>query len=145
MKNTFQSTQNTFVSKKNLAWFPEKCFSFILGRKHFPKVVKNFKILYYLLIMSNLVFKLLIATYFVWILFFSISSLKIWFNLIFILTLVLIFMIVIYFSLIIFLIEFFIYQIWSSFFWLLLILFKIIYEIIIIIILISSSFIFFIS
>ena len=76
--------------------------------------------------------------------FFSISSLKIWFNLIFILTLVLIFMIIIYFSLIIFLIEFFIYQIWSSFFWLLLILFKIIYEIIIII-LISSSFIFFIS
>jgi hypothetical protein len=71
--------------------------------------------------------------------FFSISSLRIWFNLIFILTLVLIFMIVICFSLIIFLI----YQIWSLFFWLLLILFEIIYEIVIIIILISSSFNFF--
>jgi hypothetical protein len=77
--------------------------------------------------------------------FFSNSSLKIWFNLIFILTLALIFMIVIYFSLIIFLNwNFFIYQIWSSFFWLLLILFKIIYEIVIIIILILSSFNFFI-
>jgi hypothetical protein len=54
-------------------------------------------------------------------------------------------MIVIYFSLIIFLNwNFFIYQIWSSFFWLLLILFKIIYEIVIIIILILSSFNFFI-
>jgi hypothetical protein len=39
--------------------------------------------------------------------FFSISPLRIWFNLIFILTLVLIFMIVIYFSLIIFVIEIF--------------------------------------
>jgi len=56
--------------------------------------------------------------------------------------LVLIFIIVICFSLIIFLLKFFMYQIWSSFFWLLLILFEIIYEILIIIILISSSFIF---
>jgi len=76
-------------------------------------------------------------------LFFSISSLKIWFNLIFILTLVLIFITIIYFSLVIFLIEIFYHQIWFSFYWLLLILFKIIYEIIIIIILISSSFKFF--
>jgi len=58
--------------------------------------------------------------------------------------LVLIFIIVICFSLINFLLKYFIYQIWSSFFWLLLILFEIIYEmLIIIIILISSSFIFF--
>jgi len=42
-----------------------------------------------------------------------------------------------------FLLKFFIYQIWCSFFWLLLILFEIIYEILIIIILISSAFIFF--
>jgi len=62
-------------------------------------------------------------------------------NLIFILTLVFIFIIVIWFSLIIFSLNFFIYQIWSSFFLLLLILFEIIYEmLIIIIILISSSF-----
>jgi len=76
-------------------------------------------------------------------LFFLISSLKIWFNLIFILTSVLIFMTIIYFSLVIFLIEIFYHQIWSSFHWLLPILFKIIYEIVIIIILISSSFNFF--
>jgi len=24
-----------------LAWFPGKCFHFILGKKHFPEVVKN--------------------------------------------------------------------------------------------------------
>jgi hypothetical protein len=48
--------------------------------------------------------------------FFSISLLRIWFILIFILTLVFIFMIVICFSLIVFLIEIFIYQIWSSIF-----------------------------
>jgi hypothetical protein len=34
-----------------------------LGGKHFPEVVKNLKISYYLLIISNLVLKLLIATY----------------------------------------------------------------------------------
>jgi len=43
-----------------------------------------------------------------------------------------------------FLLKFFMYQIWSSFFWLLLILLEIIYEMLIIIILISSSFNFFI-
>jgi len=40
MENIFWSTENTFQSKKNLAWFPGKCFPFILGGKHFPKVVK---------------------------------------------------------------------------------------------------------
>ena len=63
MENTFRSTKNTFQSKKNLAWFPEKCFFFILDGKHFPKVVKNLKISYYLLIISNLVLKLLIYIY----------------------------------------------------------------------------------
>jgi len=57
--------------------------------------------------------------------------------------LILIFIIVICFSFINFLLNFFIYQIWSSFFWLLLILFEIIYEMLIIIILISSFFIFY--
>jgi hypothetical protein len=76
--------------------------------------------------------------------FFSNLSLKFWFNFIFILTLVLIFIILFNFLLSFFKLKFFIYQIWSSFFWLLLILFKIIYKIIIIIILISPSFNFFI-
>jgi hypothetical protein len=53
--------KNTFQSKKNLVWFSEKYFPFILGGKHFLEVVKNLKISYYLLIISNLVFKLLIA------------------------------------------------------------------------------------
>jgi hypothetical protein len=55
--------ENIFRSKKNLVWFPEKCFSFILDGKHFLKVVKNLEISYYLLIISNLVLKLLIAIY----------------------------------------------------------------------------------
>jgi len=99
--------ENTFQSKKNLAWFSWKCFSFILDGKYFLEVVKNLEMSYYLLIISNLVLKLLIAIYFILNLFFSILSFRIWFNLIFILTLVLIFMIVIYFFLIIFLIEIF--------------------------------------
>ena len=52
-----------FSVKKNLAWFPEKYFSFILDRKHFLKVVKNLDMSYYLLIVSNLVLKLLIDIY----------------------------------------------------------------------------------
>jgi hypothetical protein len=86
------STKNTFQLNKNLAWFPKKYFPFILGGKHFPEVVKNLEISYYLLIITNLVLKFLIAIHFV-LIFFSISPFKIWFNLIFILTLVLIFMI----------------------------------------------------
>ena len=46
-----------------MTWFPGKCFPFILGGKHFSKVVKNLEKLYYLLIISNLVLKLLIAIY----------------------------------------------------------------------------------
>ena len=63
--------------------------------------------------------------------FLSISTLRIWFNLIFISILVFIFIIVICFSLIIFNWNFFIYQIWSSFFWLLFTLFEIIFKIVI--------------
>ena len=47
----------------------KKFSCFILGKKHFLEVVKNFKILYYLLIMSNLVLKFFIAIYFVLIFF----------------------------------------------------------------------------
>ena len=35
------STENTFQSKKNLAWFSGKCFPENLGGKHFLEVVKN--------------------------------------------------------------------------------------------------------
>jgi hypothetical protein len=55
--------ENTFRSKKNLALFPEKCFPFSLDGKHFPEVVKNLEMLYYLPIISNLALKLLIAIY----------------------------------------------------------------------------------
>ena len=37
--NTFRSTKNTFQSKKNLVWFPGKCFSFwlcLFSGKWFP-------------------------------------------------------------------------------------------------------------
>jgi len=101
------SMENTFQSKKNLTWFLEKCFSFILGGKHFPEVVKNLEMSCYLLIILNLVLKLLIDIYLVLNLFFLISSLIILFNFIFISILILIFIIVICFSLIIFLIEIF--------------------------------------
>ena len=53
----------TLQSKENLVWFLEKCFSFIFCGKHFLEVVKNLEISYYLLIISNLVLKLLIAIY----------------------------------------------------------------------------------
>jgi len=49
-----------FPVKENLAWFSGKCFPFILGRKHFPEVVKNLEMSYYLLIISNLVLKLFV-------------------------------------------------------------------------------------
>jgi hypothetical protein len=55
--------ENTFQSKKKLAWLPGKCFAFILGGKHFLEVVKNLEMSYYLLIISNLILKLLIAIY----------------------------------------------------------------------------------
>jgi hypothetical protein len=52
-----------FPVKENLVWFSGKCFPFILGRKHFLEVVKNLEMSYYLLIISNLILKLLIAIY----------------------------------------------------------------------------------
>ena len=69
LENGFWSTEswsmkNTFQSKENLAWFSGKCFPFILGGKHFPEIMKNLEMSYYMLIISNLVLKLLIAIYF---------------------------------------------------------------------------------
>jgi len=52
-----------------LAWFSGKCFPFILDRKHFPEVVKNLEMSYYLLIISNLILKLLIAIYILFLIF----------------------------------------------------------------------------
>jgi hypothetical protein len=63
MENTFRLTENTFQSNEILAWFSEKYFPFILGGKHFLKVVKNLEKSYNLLIISNLVLKLLIGIY----------------------------------------------------------------------------------
>jgi len=55
----------------------EKCFPFILDRKHFPEVVKNLEMSYYLLIISNLVLKLFIAIYILfWIFFFQFHPLE---------------------------------------------------------------------
>ena len=164
MKNSFRETtfqtflclfvirkidQRKTLSNQRKIWlgFQESIFLEKLEGKHFPEVVKKLEMSYYLLIISNLILKILIAIYIYiyiyilfWIFVFQFHPLE--FN--FILILVFIFIIVICFFLIIFYLKFFIYQIWSSFFWLLLILFKIIYEMLIIIILISSSFNFFI-
>jgi len=129
-----------FSQRKIWLGFQESVFLENLGRKHFPEVVKNLEMSYYLLIISNLVLKLLIAIYILfWIFIFQFHLLK--FN--FYINFGPHFYNCYCFSLIIFLLNFFIYQIWFSFFWLLLILFEIIYEMLIIIILISSSFIFF--
>jgi len=77
MKNTFRSMKNIFQSKKNFAWFSRKCFPFILGEKHFPEVVKNLEMSYYLLIISNLILKILIAIYILfWIFFFQFHLLE---------------------------------------------------------------------
>ena len=49
---------------KKIDLISRKVFFFILDRKYFLEVVKNLEILYYLLIISNLVLKLLIDIYF---------------------------------------------------------------------------------
>jgi hypothetical protein len=69
------SIENTFQSNKNLAWFSEKYFSSILSGKHFLEVVKILEMSYYLLIISNLVLKLLIAIY-IYIFFFQFHPLE---------------------------------------------------------------------
>ena len=140
-------TLEKLVNKKTLfnqrkIWFgfQESVFLENLDGKLFSEIVKNLKMSYYLLIISNLILKLLIAIYILfWIFIFQFHLLK--FN----------FYInfgphfyncYLFFSYHFFL-KFFIYQIWPLFFWLLLIFLEIIYEMLIIIILISSSFIFF--
>jgi hypothetical protein len=55
--------QKIFFSKEKFSLISRKMFFFILDGKHFPEVVKNLEISYYLLIISNLVLKLLIVIY----------------------------------------------------------------------------------
>jgi len=52
-----------FNQRKIWLGFQESVFLENLGRKHFPEVVKNLEVSYYLMIISNLVLKLLIAIY----------------------------------------------------------------------------------
>ena len=70
--------QKTLFSQRKI-WlgFQESVFLENLGGKHFPEVVKNLEISYYLLIISNLVLKLLIVIYILfWIFIFQIHLLK---------------------------------------------------------------------
>jgi len=114
-------TLGKLVNGKFWLGFQESVFLENLGGKHFPEVVKKLEMSYYLLIISNLVFKLLIAIYTLfWIFIFQFHLLK--FN--FYINFGPHFYNCYLFSLIIFLLKFCIYQIWSSFFWLLLIFLK---------------------
>ena len=58
-------SQRKTLSSQRKIWlgFQESVFLKNLGGKHFPEVVKNLEMSYYLLIISNLVLKLLIAIY----------------------------------------------------------------------------------
>ena len=67
------------LSSQRKIWlgFQESVFLKNLSGKHFPKIVKNLEMSYYLLIISNLVLKLLIAIYILfWIFIFQFHLLK---------------------------------------------------------------------
>jgi len=71
--------QRKTLSSQSKIWlgFQESVFLKNLSGKHFLKVMKNLKISFYLLIISNLVFKLLIAIYILfWIFIFQFHLLK---------------------------------------------------------------------
>jgi len=71
--------QRKTLSSQRKIWlcFQESVFLENLGGKHFPEVMKNLEMLYYLLIISNLVLKLLIAIYILfWIFIFQFHLLK---------------------------------------------------------------------
>jgi hypothetical protein len=57
--------QRKTLSSQRKIWLglQESVFLENLDGKHFPEVVKNLEMLYYLLIISNLIFKLFIAIY----------------------------------------------------------------------------------
>ena len=66
-----------FPVKEKFGLISRKVFPFILGGKHFLEIVKNLEMSYYLLIISNLVLKLLIAIYILfWIFVFQFYSLE---------------------------------------------------------------------
>jgi len=71
--------QRKILSSQRKIWlgFQKNVFLENLGVKYFPEVVKNLEISYYLLIISNLVLKLLIAIYILfWIFIFQFHLLK---------------------------------------------------------------------
>jgi len=88
-KTTFQTFMSLFVIRKvgqrktlfsqRKIWlgFQESVFLENLGGKHFPGVVKNLEMPYYLVIISNLALKLLIGIYILfWIFIFQFHLLK---------------------------------------------------------------------
>jgi hypothetical protein len=52
-----------FTVKEKFGLVSRKIFFFYFGQKYFPEVMKNLEMLYYLLIISILILKLLIAIY----------------------------------------------------------------------------------
>jgi len=125
MENTFQKllfkllcvylpieklvNEKYFLVKKN--WFDfRKVFFFILNGKYFLKIMKKFEKIINVMLFANYIqfdTQTFDCYIFCFEFIFSISSLIIWFNLIFKSILILIFMIIICFSLIIFLIKIF--------------------------------------
>jgi hypothetical protein len=79
-KKYFLVNEKYFLVKEKFSLISRKVFFFILNRKYFPEVVKNLEMLYYLLIISNLVLKLLIVIYFLfWIFVFQFHPLEFYF------------------------------------------------------------------
>jgi hypothetical protein len=59
----FPVNEKHFLVKEKFGLVSRKVFSFYFGGKYFPEVVKNLEMSSYLLNISNLVLKLLIAIY----------------------------------------------------------------------------------
>jgi len=98
--------QKIFSNKKKISLIYMKVFSFYFGRKTLSRSCEKFKNI--LLFVDYIKFDIQFFYYYIFCFeFLSISSLRIWFNLIFISILVFILLIVICFSLILFLIEIF--------------------------------------
>ena len=70
----FPVNRKQFPVKGKFDLVSRKMFHFILGGKHFPEIVKKLKMSYYLLIISNLVLKLLIASSFNFFIFLDLIS-----------------------------------------------------------------------
>jgi len=59
----FLINEKYFLIKEKFGLVFRKVFFFILGGKHFSEFMKNLEMSYYLLIISNLIFKFLIDIY----------------------------------------------------------------------------------